>query len=214
MAAHGMVLLTHTGEERAVEAGDAQELGNPLRLRPALAAGVRVVAAHCASLGVARDLDAPGEPRRSAFDLFLRLIGEEGSRGLLFGDLSGVLHFNRPPDRLRTLLERAGGDLRGRLVNGSDYPLPGVNIVIRTGQLVRRGHLTAAERAALNEIYALNPLLFDFVIKRTVRSLGDRERGFPSELFCEHPDLPLAPPPGAPDVPAADVPAAEKETPT
>ena len=52
-------LITHAGDERAVR-GFGEDLGNPLRLRRPLDAGVRVVVAHCASLGIGRDLDAGG----------------------------------------------------------------------------------------------------------------------------------------------------------
>src|SRR4029079_2466094 len=57
-------LITHSGLERAGVSGYSQDLGNPLRLRRALAAGVRVVVAHCASMGTDRDLDrGPGGPQ-------------------------------------------------------------------------------------------------------------------------------------------------------
>ena len=38
-------------------ASEMHDFGNPLRLRRALDAGVRVVVAHCASMGQDRDLD-------------------------------------------------------------------------------------------------------------------------------------------------------------
>jgi hypothetical protein len=50
MKALGLTLLSHAGEEKAVEAEEDQALGNPLRLRRALNHGVRVIVAHCASL--------------------------------------------------------------------------------------------------------------------------------------------------------------------
>ena len=46
----GMILLSHTGRERALEAGD-QDFGNPLLLRKPLDLGVRVVALHSACDG-------------------------------------------------------------------------------------------------------------------------------------------------------------------
>ena len=52
-------LISHAGEERAVIDGFGQEFGNPLRLRRALAFGVRVVIAHCASLGLVSEGLAP-----------------------------------------------------------------------------------------------------------------------------------------------------------
>ena len=50
-------LIAHGGLERAVLGREAHDFGNPLRLRRALDAGVRVVVAHCASMGEDRDLD-------------------------------------------------------------------------------------------------------------------------------------------------------------
>ena len=50
-------LIAHAGLERAVLGREAHDFGNPLRLRRALDAGVRVVVAHCASMGEDRDLD-------------------------------------------------------------------------------------------------------------------------------------------------------------
>lgn len=49
-----MVLLTHTGKERTVDfAYHDDRLGNPILLRAPLDAGVKVIAAHCASEGEA-----------------------------------------------------------------------------------------------------------------------------------------------------------------
>ena len=59
--------------------------------------------------------------------------------------------------------------LHPRLVNGSDYPLPAIDPVIRTGQLVEEGFLSARERPWINEIYDYNPITFDFVLKRRLR---------------------------------------------
>ena len=81
----GVALLVHVGEEQAVHAEEDQALGNPLHLRRPLAAGVRVIAAHCASLGEDQDLDHPQRPRAASFHLFLRLMEEEEWEGLLFG---------------------------------------------------------------------------------------------------------------------------------
>jgi mannonate dehydratase len=51
MSRLGMPLISHAEEERAVLGHETHDYGNPLRLRRALDAGVRVVIAHCASLG-------------------------------------------------------------------------------------------------------------------------------------------------------------------
>lgn len=183
---HGMILLTHAGEEKAVEAEEDQKLGNPLRLRLPLDMGVKVVVAHCASLGQNEDLDSPERTLTDNFDLFMRLMDDERYDGLVFGDISATLQYNRLDRPIRTLLERR--NLHGRLVNGSDYPLPAINIIIRTGKLEDAGLITAEEREQLNEIYDYNPLLFDFVAKRTVK-LPDAETGFPASVFMIHSDL-------------------------
>ncbi len=52
----------------------------------------------------------------------------------------------------------------------------------------RHGLITAAECAALNEMYNFNPLLFDFACKRLLR--GQNKEAFPSTLFKQHPLLP------------------------
>lgn len=172
LARHRWPLVTHTGEEQAVHAEEAQELGNPLRLRRALDHGVAVVAAHCASLGESRDLDAPADPngrrpRKSSFALFRRLAGEPRARGRLFGGLSAMTQFNRCGEPLRSVL--SDPSLRPLLVNGSDYPLPAIDPLIRTGLLVDEGYISAEERVLINEVYAYDPLLFDFVLKRSLK---------------------------------------------
>lgn len=191
MKQHGMVLLTHAGEEKAVEAEEDQKLGNPLRLRLPLSLGLKVIVAHAASLGQGEDLDHPGGEPVDYFDLFMRLMDDDRYDRLLFGEISATLQYNRLDKPIRTLLSRT--DLHGRLVNGSDYPLPAINIVVRTGDLEDAGLITAEERELLNEIYDYNPLLFDLAAKRTVRLPG-AESGFPPSVFMVHPDV--SPDPG------------------
>lgn len=180
MRSHDMILLTHAGVEKAVHAEEDQELGNPLRLRAPLDAGVRVVVAHCASLGESLDLDHADPQPVDSFDLFLRLMAEERYEGLLFGEISALIQANRLPRPLRVLLERA--DLHARLVNGSDYPLPAINLLIQTRRLVAGGFLNEEERRLLNEIYDYNPLLFDLVAKRTLRHPETGQR-FAASVF-------------------------------
>jgi hypothetical protein len=73
-------------------------------------------------------------------------------------------------------------------VNGSDYPLPAINSLIRTGAMVKQGYITAEERAHLNEIYDYNPLQFDFVLKRAIRIPGTDQR-FPASIFMSNSSL-------------------------
>lgn len=180
MKALDLVLLSHGGEEKAVEAKEDQRLGNPLLLRRALDHGVKVIVAHCAGLGVNEDLDSRDKQLTPNFDLFMRLMDDKRYEGLVFGEISAMTQFNRIGKPLTTILARE--DLHERLVNGSDYPLPAINVLIRTGPLVKAGYINAAERESLNEIYDYNPLLFDFVLKRTMRLPGT-ERRLPAPLF-------------------------------
>ena len=174
-----MILLTHVGEELAVSSDKRdQALGNPLLFSRALELGVTIVMAHAGSLGQSLD-DANGKWRDN-FELFMQMMDTPEYRNNLFGDISAITQFNRLPVPLKHLLERS--DIHDRLVNGSDYPLPAINVVISTQALAFHGFITDHERRALNEIYRINPLLFDFVTKRTLRH-PDTGAQFPAEVF-------------------------------
>jgi predicted TIM-barrel fold metal-dependent hydrolase len=175
-----LILLSHGGEEKAVEAEEDQKLGNPLLLRRPLDHGVKVIVAHCAGLGTNEDLDTRDRKKLANFDLFLRLMDERRYEGLVFGEISAMTQFNRAGKPLITILQRQ--DLHERLVNGSDYPLPAVNALIRTRPLVKRGYLAPAEANSLQEVYDFNPLLFDFVLKRTLKLPGT-DRRLPAGIF-------------------------------
>ena len=97
-----------------------------------------------------------------------------------------MLQFNRMPEPLLAILKRQ--DLHPRLINGSDYPLPAINFLIHTRSLARDGFITAEERESLNEIYDYNPLLFDFVLKRTVRHPQTKQK-FAASVFMANPGL-------------------------
>jgi len=184
MARYGMALLCHTGLESSVEAG-AQRLGNPLLLRRPLDLGVTVVMAHAGNRGSSDDLDNPGRRARN-FELFLRMMDDPRYQGRLFADISMLTQALRSRSDMETLLERS--DLHPRLVNGSDYPLPAVDVLILPGLLRGAGFITGEERRALSEIYRANPLLFDFVLKRALRHPRTGAR-FPAEMFVTHPAL-------------------------
>ena len=181
-----LILLSHGGEEKAVEAEEDQKLGNPLLLRRPLEHGVKVIVAHCAGLGQNEDLESPSKPLTDNFDLFMRLMEDKRYDGLLFGEISAMTQFNRSGKPLHTILARE--DLHERLVNGSDYPLPAVNMLIRTKTLTKSGYITSEERNLLNEIYDYNPLLFDLVLKRTLRLPGTTKKFAPS-IFMENVSL-------------------------
>ncbi|MBK8394947.1 MAG: amidohydrolase family protein [Leptospiraceae bacterium] len=181
MIEYNMILLSHAGEEKAVDAEDDQKYGNPLLLRYPLSLGLKIIVAHCGSLGTNIDLESPDKKVVDNFDLFMRLMDDPKYKANLFADISAVIQFNRDKKVLETLLTRQ--DLHSRLVQGSDYPLPAVNIVIRLGRLVEFGFITSKEQNILQEIYYYNPLLFEFAVKRTIRW---KEKKFSDFIFMEN----------------------------
>ncbi|MCC7039930.1 MAG: hypothetical protein IT516_06430 [Burkholderiales bacterium] len=163
-------LISHGGDERAVHS-EREELDNPLRLRRALDAGVRVVIAHCASLGQGKDLDAPGTPLRDNFELFARLMDEPRYRANLVGDVSAITQLNRI-DVCAKILARS--DWADRLLNGSDFPLAGVVPIVSLPALVEHGLLPTDAVPTLHALRNHNVLLFDFVLKRSLTHDGKR----------------------------------------
>jgi uncharacterized protein len=181
LAAARLPVIVHCGEERAVPGAGRDELGNPLHVRAALERGVRVVIAHCASLGSALDLDQRRPREVPAFSLFERLMDEDWG-GRLLGDISVVLQTNRRPEVGRTLLTRE--DWHARLLHGSDYPLPGIPAAVRLASLVSAGLLPAADAPALEQLREHNPLLFDLALKRLAGWRGAR---FSPAVFATRP---------------------------
>jgi predicted TIM-barrel fold metal-dependent hydrolase len=167
----GLPLISHAGLERAVLGREMHDFGNPLRLRRPLDAGVRVVVAHCASMGQDRDTDAgPNGPMVDSFLLFGRLMAEKKYEKNLFGDISAMTQVNRAGPALARVVQEEGW--HRRLLNGSDYPLPGVMPIFSVDYLVSLKLVEESAAPVLKEIRLHNPLLFDFVLKRHLRSGG------------------------------------------
>ncbi|MBL8524788.1 MAG: amidohydrolase [Betaproteobacteria bacterium] len=172
MARHRLPLITHGGEEKAVEGAHQPAFGNVLKLRRPLEHGVLVVVAHCASLGWDVDLDkGPKGPKVSCFELFERLMATSQFEGRLFGDISALPQTNRMAYLERILKHR---DWQGRLLNGSDYPLPGVLPLFSVDAFVERNWLSSEVGEHLKQIRGGNPLLFDFLLKRHLEIDGQK----------------------------------------
>lgn len=177
LAAADMPIISHAGRELAVQGGN-QDFGNPLRLRRAMDHGVRVVVAHCASDGDDVDIDrGVNGARVKSYDLFARLMDEPRYANMLYADISALTQFNRAW-ALKEVLQRA--EWHPRLLNGSDYPLPGVMPLFSASDMAGMGLLEPAAVPVLQETRAHNPLLFDFALKRLLR-LGKRQ--FPLSVF-------------------------------
>jgi uncharacterized protein len=169
---HNLPLITHAGQERAVKGAHQQHFGNPLRLRRALDHGVTVVVAHCASMGEDRDLDrGPNGAYVSCFKLFERLMEDQRYEKNLLADISATPQTNRAAV-LEQIIEH--DHWHPRLLNGTDYPLPGVVPLFSVDGLVECGWLKMGEAAVIKEIREYNPVLFDFVLKRTLRVNGKK----------------------------------------
>lgn len=166
-------LLCHSGDEHAVRTPAGDGMNNPLLLRRPLEHGVRVIVAHCASLGHSVDLDrGPSGPPVENLQLFLRLMAEPRYEKLLYGEISAIIQINRGEQVLPILLQHT--ELHPRLVYGSDYPLPGIMPMVSTERLVDFGLLESGAKGVLQQIRRYNPLLYDFVIKRRLQSQGVR----------------------------------------
>jgi predicted TIM-barrel fold metal-dependent hydrolase len=107
MAAHRMILLSHTGGELSLPVIDPR-LADPWRLRHPLEHGVTVIAAHCAGRSALWDRDLTGE-----------LLGMFDDWPHLYGDNSAL----SSPIRAATLPRILPAPVRGRIVHGSDFPI-------------------------------------------------------------------------------------------
>ena len=173
LAKYDIPLLTHAGEEQAVHGANRQEFGNPLLLRRPLEHGVRVIVAHCASLGQSRDIDAGHNGKlMPAFDLFSRLMQEARYEGLLFGEISALTQSNRLGKPLNTVITRT--DWHSRLINATDYPLPGVMPLFSMSKMIKYGYIDQQQASVLTEVRKYNALLFDLVLKRHLQVDGVR----------------------------------------
>ena len=160
-------LIAHFGEEKAVPGAGRDEFVNPLLARVPLDRGVRVVMAHCASLGHAPDLDRSSKSSVPCFDLFARLMGARQYEGLLLADTSAVFQDNRRASVWQRVVSESAW--QSRLLHGSDYPLPGVWPLYNLDALVAAKLINAATVPTLQSIRRRNVLLFDFVLKRQLR---------------------------------------------
>eukprot|EP00397_Hematodinium_sp_SG-2012_P040086 GEMP01043868.1.p1 GENE.GEMP01043868.1~~GEMP01043868.1.p1 ORF type:complete len:408 (+),score=105.45 GEMP01043868.1:38-1261(+) len=167
MKAHHITLLVHTGFEHSVSCGGViQDFGNPLLLRRALDMGITVIAAHCASEGMNRDLDHPDQEPAHSWTLLKRLMITPEYENLLFADISALTCFRRL-DTLEDVLSN-----------------------ITWSKLVQRGLMTAEQKVIADEIYHANPLLFDYVVKRMVKCPRTGNT-FPPSVLQENPKLKL-----------------------
>ena len=158
-------LLVHLGDEQAVHGAGRKDLASPASATAPLDRGVRVIVAHCASLG------------KGNLEAFEALMAARQYEGRLFGDISAITQANRPGIPARIL---AHAEWDGRLLNGSDYPLPAMLPLFSPNSFAKEGLISESLVPVLRELRETNPLLFDFVLKRNLSLKG---RKFPAAVF-------------------------------
>jgi len=185
-----MILLSHSGEEDTVPVLKFQHLNNPLLFRLPLELGVKVVLAHCAGKGKAKDIDHDNK-MVDQHELFFRLMDESKYEGLLYGDISAMVQSNRCGKPLADILSRR--EHHHRLIYGSDYPLPAINAGISLKLLNKLEYIPKKDIQPLREIYNKNPLLFSFALKRRLRDPKNHDYRFPASMFIYKPELGIKP---------------------
>jgi hypothetical protein len=105
------------------------------------------------------------------------MMDEPQYQKLLYADISALTQFNRAW-ALKSVMQRT--DWHSRLINGSDYPLPGVMPLFSASDMAEMGLLHADAVAFLHGIRPHNALLFDFALKRLLDLDGKR---FPASVF-------------------------------
>lgn len=102
-------------------------------------------------------------------------MADRNYEGLLFGEISALTQVNRDLETIKTIFEHE--EWHERLMNGSDYPLPGVMPLFSLTRYVDAGYLQEEEAQLLSQIRRYNPLLFDFVLKRSLIIDGHKLAG-------------------------------------
>lgn len=148
MAESGLILLAHTGSERTLPVLDAR-LASPRVLTQPLEVGVTCIAAHCGTGLLVLDPDY--------FDDFVAMTRQYPR---LFGDNSALAAatFRARPSALRRMME---GELAGRILHGSDVPVPVTAALLWACGLTT--YRSWRETAAI-----ANPIERDWRIKRMI----------------------------------------------
>jgi hypothetical protein len=152
LAAHRLPLIAHTGAENVVDVV-SPAWADPRLLRGPLEAGVTVIAAHC---GIGTTLFS-----RDYFPAFRAMLAEFPR---LYGDTAAL----NLPSRFHRLRACLRPELAGRLLHGSDLPVP---VLAHPGLVA--GLLGVRAWWRLRRIR--NPLERDYRLKRAM--------GFPDAVF-------------------------------
>ncbi|MDH5731156.1 MAG: amidohydrolase, partial [Gammaproteobacteria bacterium] len=81
--------------------------------------------------------------------------------------ISAITQINRRQYNFEKIY--TSSDWHDRLIQGSDYPLPGVMPIFSLSDFVNKSYLSQAHADVLSQVRKYNPLLFDFMLKRIIR---------------------------------------------
>lgn len=146
MAEAGLPLLAHTGSERTMPVMDPK-LASPRVLTLPLEIGVTCIAAHSGTGMMLLDPDY--------FDVFVEMLARYPN---LYGDNSALaaLNFRLRPSALRQLTCEP---VAGRILHGSDLPVPSSGLLPWAGRMLSSADWLASRRIA-------NPLERDAFLKQ------------------------------------------------
>lgn len=197
MKRNKITLLTHTGHEEATEAQpEHQRYGNPTLHQQALEAEVKVIMAHAGYRGHNLHHEHGTEAHNTELfnDMLLR-YPDDLKGGLsatvfvespycMLGADNGCLAEKGPlVKQLERILSNQETLYGCNLVNGSDFPLPAVDMLNPVDDLVGWQLLEEDDADALKEVWHYNPMLFDFVLKRRLQLPGEGRQKLADNMF-------------------------------
>ncbi len=180
---HKIGILTHSGNSEGIKAGDhLNQLAAPRRMERAVKNGVTVVLLHMGRTGK-NEVTGVNYSEESDNFIYEFLPGNNN----LYGEISAVPYSNT--HHLLKKIIYSKQEFINRFVNSSDYPAVTPYIINPLDNLMREGWIEKHEKNSLDLIFRYNPLLFDFVMKRTIRVKITNRKGevekkkIPSSIF-------------------------------
>lgn len=158
-------ILTHTGSSAGIHVNEKKNgYASPARLKDAVDLGVTVVMLHTGRKGP--------EEGRAYSDIALEMLKDNPDKPL-FGEVS-VVPYGKTYPLMNSIIKNAENG-KMRFVNGSDYSAMAAWYVVGPSldDLETSGWITTKDKEGLIEIFKYNPLLFDFVLKRTMATPKD-----------------------------------------
>lgn len=164
MLQHGLVLLTHTGDENAFPEA-RNELADPFNLRLPLELGLRVIAAHAGTTG-----------KNDGMTNVTRLQRMMEEYPNLYADTSSLTQVNKMPELGQVLSPAPNNLIKSRLLYGSDMPL--INTVLVSPLYF---FLFLSQTRIRSLLSITNPWDRDVLLKQAL--------GFPADSFLRIEDV-------------------------